>query len=284
MAAKKKDHCPLSCVNPVLFSLPLSLCKNEQLYIATGQVLRDRRSKEPVSGREWVNGSNGRREGGCCKIWNRRCTNRMGATAFQFSQISCAIFLNITKTNYPGPWCMFLLLWKTIKLCKWFMPFHTAIFSLWISKVFFVFFLPSLCLKQWQLCSKNLLDAFPVNPLSMCLYKHVFERRRKKQMSMQTASEKPGLSWGAWLVILTMPWVCSPMGKHYLAHIARQSNEIYSILQLVWLWGFVLCRRCVWSLITVHLFSYCGSFIFLSTIIHFWIDWITFICCLSCST
>ena len=114
-----------------------SLCKNEQLYIATGQVLRDRRSKEPVSGGEWVSGRDGRREGGCCEIWNRCCTNRMGATAFQFGQISCAIFLNITKTNYPGPWCMFLLLWKTIKLCKWLMPFHTAIFSLWISKVFF---------------------------------------------------------------------------------------------------------------------------------------------------
>lgn len=176
MAAKKEDHCPLSCVNPVLFSLPLPLCKNEQLYIATGQVLRDRRSKEPVSGGEWVNVRNGRRDRGCCKIWNRCCTDRMGTAAFQFGQISCAIFLNITKTNYPGPWCMFLLLWKTIKLYKWFMPFHTAIFSLWISKVFF----PSLCLKQWQLCSKNLLDAFPVNPLSVFLYKHVFERTRKK--------------------------------------------------------------------------------------------------------
>lgn len=53
MAPEKKDRCPLSCVNPVLFSyLPLSLCKNEQLYIATGQVLRDRRSAEPVSGGE----------------------------------------------------------------------------------------------------------------------------------------------------------------------------------------------------------------------------------------
>lgn len=197
MAAKKKDHCPLSCVNPVLFSLPLSLCKNEQLYIATGQVLRDRRGKEPVSGEEWVNGRNGRRDRGCCKIWNCCCSNRMGATAFQFGQISCAIFLNITKTNYPGPWCMFLLLWKTIKLCKWFMPFHTAIFSLWISKVF----PPSLCLKQWQLYSKNLLDAFPVNPLSMFLYKHVFERTRRKQISKQTASES--LGWveehGLWL-------------------------------------------------------------------------------------
>lgn len=89
-----------------------------------------------VEGNEWAAGA-GRRERGCCEIWNRCCTNRMGATAFQFGQISCAIFLNITKTNYPGPWCMFLLLWKTIKLCKWLMPFHTARFSLWISKVFF---------------------------------------------------------------------------------------------------------------------------------------------------
>lgn len=176
MAAKKKDHCPLSCVNPVLLSLPLSLCKNEQLYIATGQVLRDRQSKEPVSG---VNSRVGRRERGCCEIWNRCCTNRMGAAAFQFGQISCAIFLNITKTNYPGPWCMFLLLWKTIKLCKWLMPFHSAIFSLWISKVFNPPLL-SLCLKQTQLCSKNLLDAVPVNPLSVFLYKHVIERTRKK--------------------------------------------------------------------------------------------------------
>lgn len=54
VAAKKKDHCPLSCVNPFffLFSVPLSLCKNEQLYIATGQVLRDGQSKKPVSGGE----------------------------------------------------------------------------------------------------------------------------------------------------------------------------------------------------------------------------------------
>lgn len=44
-----------------------SLCKNEQLYIATGQVLRDRRSTEPVSGGEWA--SSRRRDGGCCKIW-----------------------------------------------------------------------------------------------------------------------------------------------------------------------------------------------------------------------
>lgn len=132
-AKKKKDHCRLSCVNPVLFSLPLSSpCKNEQLYIATGQVLRDRRSTEPVSGGEWA--SSRRRDGGCCKIWNRRCTNHTGAVAFQFGRISRSFFLNITKTNYPGPWCMFLLLWKTIKLYKWFMPFHAAIFSLWISK------------------------------------------------------------------------------------------------------------------------------------------------------
>lgn len=131
---KKKDHCRLSCVNPVLFSLsPSSSCKNEQLYIATGQVLRDRRSTEPVSGGEWA--SSRRRDGGCSKIWNRRCTNHMGAVAFQFGQISRTFFLNITKTNYPGPWCMFLLLWKTIKLYKWFIPFHAAIFSLWISKV-----------------------------------------------------------------------------------------------------------------------------------------------------
>lgn len=110
-----------------------SSCKNEHLYIATGQVLRDRRSTEPVSGGEWA--SSRRRDGGCCKIWNRRCTNHTGAVAFQFGQISRTFFLNITKTNYPGPWCMFLLLWKTIKLYKWFMPFHAAIFSLWISKV-----------------------------------------------------------------------------------------------------------------------------------------------------
>lgn len=167
-------------------SLSLSpSCKNEQLYIATGQVLKDRRNTEPVSGGEWA--SSRRRDGGCCKIWNRCCTNHMGAVAFQFGQISRTIFLNITKTNYPGPWCMFLLLWKTIKLYKWFMPFHTGIFSLWISKV-----LPPLCLKQWHLCSENLLDAFPVNPLTMFLYKHVFERTRKKQISMQTSSERLG--------------------------------------------------------------------------------------------
>ena len=195
MAAKKKNHCPLSCVNSVLLSLPVLLCKNEQLYIATGQVLRDRRSKEPVSGGEWVNGSEGWREGGCCETWNCFYTNRMGATDFQFGQIGCTNFLNITKTNYPGPWCMFLLLWKTIKLCKWLMPFHSAIFSLWISKLFFFPF--SLCLKQRQLCSENLLDAFPVNPLSMFLYKQVFERTRKEEDKLANSQWKPGLHLGA---------------------------------------------------------------------------------------
>lgn len=143
MAAKKKDHCPLSCVNPVLLFLPVLLCKNERLYIATGQVLRDQRSKEPVSGGEWVSGRDGWREWGYCEKWSCFSTNRMGDADFQFGQIIFTIFLNITQTNYPGPWCMFLLLWKTIKLCKWLMPFHSAIFSLWISKVFFFFF-PSL--------------------------------------------------------------------------------------------------------------------------------------------
>lgn len=51
---------------------------------------------------------------------------------------------------------------------------------------------PPLCLKQWHLCSENLLDAFPVNPLTVFLYKHVFERTRKKQISMQTSSERLG--------------------------------------------------------------------------------------------
>lgn len=258
---------PFMCEPCFLLSLPLSLCKNEQLYIATGQVLRDRRSKEPVSGGEWVSGRNGRREGGCCEIWNRCCTNRMGATAFQFGQISCAIFLNITKTNYPGPWCMFLLLWKTIKLCKWLMPFHTAIFSLWISKVFF--FPPSLCLKQRQLCSKNLLDAFPVNPLSMFLYKHVFERRRKKADKQANSQWKLGLSCGAWLVIITMPWICRPTGKHNLAHGAKKKKDgaikYTAVTVCVVMGSFVLCLRCnvssPWSLITIYLFSYDCSFI-----------------------
>lgn len=136
---------PFMCEPCFVLYLSPSLCKNEQLYIATGQVLRDRRSREPVSGGgrgEWVNGRNGRREGGCCEIWNRRCTNRMGATAFQFGQISHAIFLDITKTNYPGPWCVFLLLWKTIKLCKWLMPFHTAtVYSLSEYQKFFPLFM-----------------------------------------------------------------------------------------------------------------------------------------------
>lgn len=149
----------------------------------------------------WVEGNERTAEEGGGEIWNCCYTNRMGAADFQFGQISCAIFLNITKTNYPGPWCMFLLLWKTIKLCKWLMPFHTARFSLWISKVFFPF---SLCLKQRQLYSKNLLDAFPVNPLSMFLYKQVFERTRWGGwgvISKQTANERQG--WveehGLWL-------------------------------------------------------------------------------------
>lgn len=75
---------------------------------------------------------------------------------------------------------------------------HCYILSLNIKSFFF--FPPSLCLKQRQLYSKNLLDAFPVNPLSMFLYKHVFERTRKKQISKQTANER--LAWseehGVW--------------------------------------------------------------------------------------
>lgn len=246
MDAKKKDHCPLSCVNPVLFSLPLLSCKNEQLYIATGQVLRDRRSTEPVSGGEWA--SSRRRDGGCCKIWNRRCTNHMGAVAFQFGQISRAIFLNITKTNYPGPWCMFLLLWKTIKLYKWFMPFHAAIFSLWISKVP----PPPLCLKQWHLCSENLLDAFPVNPLTVFLYKHVFERTRKKQISMQTSSERLG-----WVELRA----CDDHNCHRFFYFlsAREHQSVAAARRAV---AAGRLRRLpnAWSLITSYLFDY-SSFI-----------------------
>lgn len=139
---------PFICEPCLSLSLSLSLCKNEQLYIATGQVLRDRRSKEPVSGGEWA-------EEGGGEIWNCCCTNRMGAADFQFGQISCAIFLNITKTNYPGPWCVFLLLWKTIKLCKWLMPFHTAIFSLNIKSLFsllFMFKAKAIVLKKSPWC------------------------------------------------------------------------------------------------------------------------------------
>lgn len=105
----------------------------------------------------------------------------------------------------------------------------------------------------------------------------------KSRWACKQPVKSPGWVWGAWLVIITTPWACSPMGKHYLAHIARRSNELYSVLQLLWLWGFVLCLRCVWSLITVHLFSCSGSFILLSAIIQFWIEWTAFICCLSCS-
>lgn len=245
MDAKKKDHCPLSCVNPVLFSLPLLSCKNEQLYIATGQVLRDQRSTEPVSGGEWA--SSRRRDGGCCKIWNRRCTNHMGAVAFQFGQISRTIFLNITKTNYPGPWCMFLLLWKTIKLYKWFMPFRAAIFSLWISKVP----PPPLCLKQWHLCSENLLDAFPVNPLTVFLYKHVFERRRKKQISMQTSSERLGWVEGLW-------W--SQLPPFFFVYFCEGARECSCCTEGCGSRPPQTRLPNAWSLITSYLFDY-SSFI-----------------------
>lgn len=98
-----------------------------------------------------------------------------------------------------------------------------------------------LCLKQWQLCSKNLLDAFPVNPLSMCLYKHVFERtRRGGKQANQPASERHGLSRGAWLVIITVPWICSPVGKHYLAH--GRNEEAFRFPQFIVV--AVLSRTC----------------------------------------
>lgn len=129
---KKKDRCRLSCVNPVLFSPPL-LIVQERAVVYCHRASTERSAKHGAG--EWRGMSSRRRDGGCSKIWSRRCTNHMGVVAFQFGQIRLTFFLNITKTNYPGPWCMFLLLWKTIKLYKWFMPFHTAIFSLWISKV-----------------------------------------------------------------------------------------------------------------------------------------------------
>lgn len=86
----------------------------------------------------------------------------------------------------------------------------------------------SLCLKQRQLYSKNLLDAFPVNPLSMFLYKHVFERARRK-------ADKQGLCCGAWLVIVTMLWVCRPTGRHYLAHKATNGVSLcYKVASWAW--------------------------------------------------
>lgn len=148
---------------------------------------------------------------------------------------------------------MFLLLWKTIKLCKWLMPFHTAIFSLWISKVLF-----SLCLKQRQLCSKNLLDAFPVNPLSMFLYKQVFERTRRKADKQANSQWKPGMSWGARLVIITMPWICRPTGKHYLAHgVQERKTRMY-------------CSYCKWlRLVYPNIPDLLQQFIYSSTVVFF---------------
>lgn len=62
---------------------PCLTVKNEQLYIATGHVLGDRRSTQPVS--EWQRRAEGRRL--ICF-----CTNRMGAADFQSGQISRALF------------------------------------------------------------------------------------------------------------------------------------------------------------------------------------------------
>lgn len=45
------DHCPLSSVNSVLLSIALTV-KTALLHIATGQVLSDAPSQQPVSGGE----------------------------------------------------------------------------------------------------------------------------------------------------------------------------------------------------------------------------------------
>lgn len=45
------------------------------------------------------------------------------------------------------------------------------------------------------------------------------EGRKKRKASKHANSQRAsGLTWGAWLVIITVPWICSPVGKHYLAH------------------------------------------------------------------
>lgn len=144
MPAKNRNPCPLSCVNPVLLFFSPSLIGQEWAVVYCHWASTERSAKQGTG--EWMaereevveeEEERRRRKGGCCEMWNRRCTNHMGATAFQSGQIRCTIFLNITKTNYPGLWCMLLLLWKTIKLCKWLMPFHITILSPWISRFFF---------------------------------------------------------------------------------------------------------------------------------------------------
>lgn len=131
-------------------SLSLSLIVQEWAVVYCHWASTERSAKQGAG--EW-NERTAEEGGG--EIWNCCYTNRMGVADFQFGQISCAIFLNITKTNYPGPWCMFLLLWKTIKLCKWLMPFHTARFSLWISSLFsllFMFKAKAIVLKKSPWC------------------------------------------------------------------------------------------------------------------------------------
>lgn len=103
VAAEKKDHCPLSCVNPVLLSLSLSfsLIVQEWGVVYCHWASTERSAKQGAG--EWRRMSErrrkGRREGGCCEIWNCCYTNHMGATDFQFGQISCAIFFKCNKNK-----------------------------------------------------------------------------------------------------------------------------------------------------------------------------------------
>lgn len=105
------------------------------------------------------------------------------------------------------------------------------------------------------------------------------EVRGEKKADKQANSQwKPGLSWRAWLVIITMPWICSPTGKHYLAHRAQEKRAgamfyipppLYSMCGYVRL---VLGLRCIvstlWSLINIYLFPYNSSFILLQLFYH----------------
>lgn len=75
-------------------------------------------------------------------------------------------------------------------------------------------------------------------------------------VSKQTS--QPGLSWGARLVIITLPWICSPVGKHYLAHGRRE--EAFRFSQFIVVAVSRLRRFQSLILIATHLCSFSPTY------------------------
>lgn len=91
------------------------------------------------------------------------------------------------------------------------MPFHSAVFSL---PPEYQKTPSSLCLKQMQLCSESLLDASPVNPLSVFSHKRVIDGARGREKGSPCKQPtKAACRVKERLVIITTPGVCGSVRK-----------------------------------------------------------------------